>query len=126
MEKGRKARAACANAALGRAPVRFALRPLDRARGLLACGDFEGMLVIAPCRDIHTAGMRAPIDVAFVDACGTVLEAHRRVGPFRRLRNRRAAFVIERISRCESPWFRQGERVALSGTGRAGKQGGTR
>lgn len=106
--------------------VRFALRPFARARGLLASGDFEGVLMMAPCRDIHTAGMRVPIDVAFVDANGMILEAHRRVGPFRRLRNRHAACVIERVSRCESPWFRKGEHVGLASVRDSGGKGGRR
>ena len=126
MEKRKTVRGMWEGGGAGAASVRFALNPLSRARGLFARGDFEGMLVIAPCRDIHTMGMRRPIDVAFVDACGTILEAHRRVGPFRRLRNRQAVCVIERISRCESPWFRQGERLALSGMRNAAEGGGRR
>ena len=106
--------------------MRFAASPIARVRGLLAEDPFEGVLAMVPCRDIHTAGMKSPIDVAFVDACGTILEAHRRVGPFRRLRNRQAVCVIERISRCESPWFRQGERLALSGMRNAAEGGGRR
>lgn len=97
-------------------PVKFALKPFERACGLLAWKDFGGMLVIAPCRDVHTMGMRAPIDVAFIDGRGRVLEAHRMVGPFRRLRNRRAACVLERFSRCDTPWFRPGERIVLTAT----------
>lgn len=107
--------------------VRFAFQPLSRARGLIACEDFEGMLLLAPCRDVHTMGMRTSIDVAFVDARGTVLEAHREVGPFRRLRNRRAVCVIERVACCERPWFRQGQQVRLAGMrGGAGEKGGSR
>ena len=52
----------------------------SRARGLLCAGPSEDALLLAPCRDIHTVGMRRPIDVAFVDKTGRVVEAHRAVG----------------------------------------------
>src|SRR5690349_7072799 len=44
-----------------------------RARGLIGRDDFEGALVIRPCRQVHTIGMRFPIDIAFCDRSGTVL-----------------------------------------------------
>lgn len=96
------------------ATVRLAFRPFARLRGLMARRHFDGMLVLAPCRDIHTVGVSSPIDVAFLDERGSVLEAHRAVGPFRRLSNRRAVCVVERFSQCGTPWFREGERVVLS------------
>lgn len=99
---------------LAGSPVRFAASPIARARGLLAQGAFEGVLLLAPCKDIHTAGMRAPIDVAFIDEKGLVLESHRRVGPFRRLRNADAACVAERVSLCEEPWFGEGDRLMIA------------
>ena len=103
-------------------PVRFAASPIARVRGLLAEGPFEGVLAMVPCRDIHTAGMKSPIDVAFVDRHGVVLESHRAVGPFRRLRNADAVCVMERLSLCGEPWFGEGDRLVLasapSGEGR--------
>ena len=45
----------------------------ERARGLRGRDDFEGALVIRPCRQVHTFGMRFPVDVAFCDAGGVVL-----------------------------------------------------
>ena len=85
----------------------------SRARGLLCAGPSEDALLLAPCRDIHTVGMRRPIDVAFVDKTGRDVEAHRAVGPLRRLRNASAAAVIERFAAC-GPWFQPGDRVGLS------------
>ena len=35
--------------------------------------DIEGALVLRPCRQVHTFGMREPIDVAFCDRYGFVL-----------------------------------------------------
>ena len=81
--------------------------------GFCAAGPSEDALLLAPCRDIHTVGMRRPIDVAFVDKTGRVVEAHRAVGPLRRLRNASAAAVIERFAAC-GPWFQPGDRVGLS------------
>src|SRR5215467_5422552 len=45
----------------------------DRRRGLLGRDAYEGAFVIRHCRNVHTFGMRFPIDVAFCDAAGTVL-----------------------------------------------------
>lgn len=43
-----------------------------RRRGLLGRTHVEGVLVLRPCRQVHTFGMRMAIDVAFVDALGVV------------------------------------------------------
>jgi uncharacterized membrane protein (UPF0127 family) len=55
-----------------------------RRKGLLGREHMEGALVLRRCRWIHTIGMRFPIDVAYLDAEGTViktLQMHRnRVG----------------------------------------------
>lgn len=58
---------------------------IDRAIGLLArprVRPDEG-LWIDSCNAIHTLGMRATIDVIFVDRVGRVLQMHRGVPPFR-------------------------------------------
>ena len=36
--------------------------------------DVQGALVLDPCRWVHTLGMRFPLDIAFVDADGTVIK----------------------------------------------------
>lgn len=86
-----------------------------RARGMLLGGHARSGLLLAPCRDVHTMGMREPLDIAFIDEEGVVLEAHRAVGPMRRLRNRRAAAVAERRAACGEPWFARGDVVMLVG-----------
>lgn len=48
-----------------------------RRRGLLGRDAHRGGFVIPGCRSVHTLGMRFPIDVAFVDADGTVLRIAR-------------------------------------------------
>lgn len=48
-----------------------------KRRGLLGRDGIEGCFVIERCRWIHTIGMRFPIDVAFVDAEGSVLKTMR-------------------------------------------------
>jgi uncharacterized membrane protein (UPF0127 family) len=45
----------------------------QRRKGLLGRDEHEGVLVIRPCRQVHTLGMRFPIDVAFCDRDGFVL-----------------------------------------------------
>jgi uncharacterized membrane protein (UPF0127 family) len=44
-----------------------------RARGLMGRDDVEGAFLLRPCRQVHTFGMRFPIDVAFCDRSGLVL-----------------------------------------------------
>ena len=54
-------------------PIEVASTRVARRRGLLGRGRIEGVLVIVPCRQVHTFGMRFPIDVAFVSRRGRVL-----------------------------------------------------
>jgi uncharacterized membrane protein (UPF0127 family) len=56
-----------------------------RRRGLLGRGSLEGALVLRPCRQVHTFGMRFPIDVIWCRRDGRVL--------------RIATLVPQRISR---------------------------
>lgn len=90
--------------------VEIACTLRSRLLGLYARPGFDGILLLAPCHDIHTFGMRRPIDVAFVAADGTVLESHRDVTPARRLRNPRAVATLERHA-SQSPWFAPGDRI---------------
>jgi uncharacterized membrane protein (UPF0127 family) len=55
------------------AAAEVAVTRRDRARGLLGREEFEGALVLRPCRQVHTFGMHFPIDVAFCDRYGFVL-----------------------------------------------------
>lgn len=101
-----------------RTPVRMSLSWAAtagrRAKGLLFSAPSQGSLALFPCRDVHTFGMRRSIDVAFVDSRGVVLEAHRCVRPLRRMSNKRASIVVERISRTDEPWFAEGDHLALT------------
>jgi len=44
-----------------------------RRRGLLGRDGVEGALVLRPCRQVHTLGMRFPVDVVWCDGDGRVL-----------------------------------------------------
>lgn len=44
-----------------------------RRRGLLGRDGVDGALVLEPCRQVHTIGMRFPIDVAWCDRDGWVV-----------------------------------------------------
>ena len=39
----------------------------DRARGLLGHSRYDGALLLTRTRSVHSAGMRFPLDVAFLD-----------------------------------------------------------
>ena len=66
-----------------------------RRKGLTGRDTVDGVLVLRPCRQIHTFGMQFPIDVAFCDRDGFVLHV-RRLAPGRVSRPvLRAYFAIE-------------------------------
>jgi uncharacterized membrane protein (UPF0127 family) len=85
-----------------------------RRRGLLGRDSHDGALVLRPCRHVHTAGMRFPIDVAFCDAEGVVLRtvtlAPWRVSPY----VHRSAFVVEAEAGAFDRWhLHPGDRLEL-------------
>ena len=76
----------------------------DRARGLIGRDGHEGALVLAPCRWIHTVGMRFPLDVAYVDAEGIVLRTVRMGRNRMGLPIPRARMVIEAEAGAFARW----------------------
>ena len=66
-----------------------------RAKGLIGREDFDGAIILRPCRQVHTFGMRFPIDVVFVDRDWLPIYIEYDVGPNRVLRSRFARSVIE-------------------------------
>lgn len=92
--------------------VHVAKDVLSRLAGLLSrrfVGDYEG-LMFPKCRIIHTFGMRAPIDVLFIDESNRVVQHHGCVGPNRLLVGpRHACHTIELGA------SREGTRDVMSG-----------
>lgn len=88
-----------------------------RLRGLLGTssnwGDGYRALLIPRCCSVHTFGMRYPLDIAFVDAQGTVLRSERNVVPGRLLSCKGACFVLERPSRLTNWWPLQGNQLNI-------------
>jgi uncharacterized membrane protein (UPF0127 family) len=71
--------------------------PVARMRGLLGRKELprgEGML-LRPAASVHTAFMRFPIDVVFVDRNGRVLDIARSVRPWRAAACKGAKAVVE-------------------------------
>lgn len=85
----------------------------SRMRGLLGAEKGEELLLIAPCKGIHTCGMRYPIDVAFVDCEGVVVLVRRALEPGRRVACKAASLVIERRYIEDAAWFELGEEIGL-------------
>jgi uncharacterized membrane protein (UPF0127 family) len=93
----------------------FAVGIRARARGLLnpaVCKRGE-VLLLTPCKSIHTFGMTDAIDVAFVDRQGRVLEAMRGLPPNRLRYCKGAACVLERRSAFGNSWFMKDEIIGL-------------
>ena len=77
------------------ASAEVAVTRRSRRRGLIGREDLEGVLVLRPCRMVHTFGLQFPIDVAFCDREGYVLHISR-LRPGRLSRPvARAYFAIE-------------------------------
>ncbi|MFN8034400.1 MAG: DUF192 domain-containing protein [Acidimicrobiia bacterium] len=55
------------------AAAELAVSRSARRRGLIGRERLDGALVLRPCRQVHTFGVRFPIDVAFCDRFGRVL-----------------------------------------------------
>lgn len=82
-----------------------------RARGLIGgaslgadCG-----LVLAPCRVIHTCGLRFPLDVIFFARDGRVVRITTRVKPFRMLGGGWSAWGVLEMQSGWFPWARLNE-----------------
>ena len=87
-----------------------------RRRGLLGRDELDGVLVLRPCRHVHTFRMRFAIDVAFCDVNGLVLRTCSlppgRLSPV----VWRAAFVVEAGAGAFERWrLRVGDRIELRG-----------
>ena len=99
----------------GNMRIVIATSMITRARGLLGThaqwGDGNRVLVLIPCKSVHTLGMRYALDIAFVDRNGIVLRSERNVKPGRVLSCRGAAFVLERPHGLRMPWPENGDGI---------------
>ena len=73
-----------------------------RRRGLLGRDRLEdnAAMMLVPCAAVHTAFMRFPIDVAFIDRDGQVLRIVRDLAPWRIAIAPRAHAVVEFAGGC--------------------------
>jgi uncharacterized membrane protein (UPF0127 family) len=98
------------------ASAEVALRARERIVGLLGRdrAAMTGALVLRPCRQVHTLGMRFPIDVAFCDREGVVLRTVT-VPPWRVTRVVwRAGFVVEAAAGSFERWqLRPGDTIEV-------------
>ena len=94
----------------------------DRRRGLLGRDGVTGAIVLAPCRHVHTAGMRVPIDVALCDRDGVVLRTCR-LAPWRLAPVVRGVrLVVEAEAGAFARWsLRPGDRLVVVPTGVAAR-----
>lgn len=84
----------------------------QRLRGMLFRDPDEITRLLIPCCDIHTFGMRYPLDVAFISRDGKVLQVHRNVSTMRRIRHKDASLVAERFSRV-GEWLKEGDVIRI-------------
>ncbi|WP_418277925.1 DUF192 domain-containing protein [Isoptericola jiangsuensis] len=75
------------------APLELADTWATRARGMLWRRTLPPALLIRPCNSVHGAGMTVALDVALLDARGTVLEILL-LRPWRVTRPRRGAVAV--------------------------------
>jgi len=97
------------------APVDVAATRAARRRGLLGRDAVGRALVLEPCRQVHTLGMRCPLDVVWCDRRGKVLRMAT-LPPGRVSRPvLRARFVIEAAAGAATAWgLRPGDVIAVA------------
>ncbi|WP_165252740.1 DUF192 domain-containing protein [Adlercreutzia sp. ZJ304] len=93
-------------------PIELASTTTQRLRGMLFRDPDEVTRLLVPCHDVHTFGMRHPLDIAFITKDGGVLEVYRGVGVRKRLKNKHASMVAERFSR-DGDWLCVGDVIKL-------------
>ena len=87
---------------------------LRRLKGLLGTTEEAEPVALVRCRSIHTFAMGYPIDIAFVDEEGRIVDAIRSLEPNRRASNPDAFITLERPA-ADAPWFEVGERLSFNG-----------
>jgi len=97
--------------------VELAVTRAARRRGLLGDAlDVSAGMMLAPCVSVHTAFMRFPIDVVFVDRDGVVRKIVRDLKPWRIAASPRAYAAIELAAGIERD-IAPGDRLFLAGAG---------
>lgn len=93
----------------------------ERRHGLIGRRTLEGAFVIPQCRWIHTVGVKFPIDVAYLDAAGTVLKTET-LGRFRfGAPVPHACMVVEACGGAFDRWgLRIGDRIEVRPADQAG------
>lgn len=88
-----------------------------RLTGLLrkTCCSQGETLLLAPCKSIHSFGMRCSLDVAFIDAQARVLLSERNVPAGQMRSQAQAVAVLERRSCLTEEWFAEGDHLTLQG-----------
>lgn len=89
----------------------------DRTRGLLGRSGLDGALLLPRTRSVHTAGMRFPLDVAFLDRDLVVVDTVT-MGRWRMCRpRRRACNVLEAQAGAFERWnLRPGDALEIRET----------
>ncbi|MDO5106791.1 MAG: DUF192 domain-containing protein [Coriobacteriaceae bacterium] len=87
---------------------------LKRLRGLLGTSEDADPVALMRCGSIHTFAMPYPIDIAFVDEGGLIIDAVRALAP-NRLASSPGAFITLERPAAETPWFEPGERLSICG-----------
>jgi len=67
-------------------------------------------LELAPCRSVHTFGMRFPLDLIWLDGAGRVVRVDERVPPRRFRTCRRARSVVEVLGGGSGPFLAEYDR----------------
>ncbi len=83
-----------------------------RLRGLFAWKHTDKTLLLAPCRSIHTYGMKRALDIAFINQHGEVIKVIKMLRPWSRVSCCGAHAVCERFS-CDDAWFKEGDQLVI-------------
>lgn len=91
----------------------LATKPSARLQGMLFSPPSSDIMMLLPCKDVHTFGMQYALDIAFLDKQGKVLAVRRDVLPNRRVKHEGAVAVLERRALPREVWFEEGDELAL-------------
>jgi uncharacterized membrane protein (UPF0127 family) len=98
--------------------VELATTRRERRKGLLGRNslDSQAAIVLVPCAAVHTAFMRFPIDVVFIDRGGRAVRIVHDLQPWRIAASRKAHSVIELAAgKARQAGIHVGDRLYLSG-----------
>lgn len=87
----------------------------QKLKGLLNTSPNGNTYALYNCNSVHTVGMKHPLDIAFIDSCGKVLQVYMHIPAGFKIKCREANVTLERFSSMHKnkSWLEKGQIVKL-------------